>query len=387
LQFLPKTSIGNLLNFGFFSLCSIVGACQSRTFNRVPVGSNPETIGPTELKVAVDDLASKAILTTSMDIVKKQKPTTGSDLQNICKVVVPKLAFDGKLGEPNLPTLGHFALLSFLSYESLPDVESIAAELGYSKVVPFEDRSTSTTGFVFVHKDFLTVAFAGTEDMVDWKTDLDLVHKRTLFSLGVHKGFLRAYMGEGKSAVGVRQSVLDAVTKEGYPAKKVFVTGHSLGAGLSTLFSMNLAVREESVDIGVDVPATCDGLKGLSQNVAGVVNFASSRVGGHEFSQCYNKLLGEKTWRVIYDKDFLPYMPDRKFYKHVGKRVFITKDAKSIETPVGEDQEETITGFFEYMGLLLKGGIMGNVNDHMDYYIKIANALEPMCPSKRQPKK
>ena len=367
-------------------------SCKSRDFNVSDSKTSPtkpqnQAQNLTSEAQLVEDLPSRAFIPQTKKMAG-DIPLKG-DLHNICLEAVPKLAFNGKLEKPNLQTLAFFSLLSHISYEDLDTASEVGKLLGFKETVQIEDKTTSSTALLFVHEDYLILSLAGTNDPYDLITDLDLVTTKTLFGFGIHKGFLRAYMGNYASDAtkppkvkheGIRRGLLDTIQKYGYPNKKIFVTGHSLGAGLSTLFSMNLAIRELTKD-GAELPDSCGSLSGPINNVAGVINFASSRVGGHKFAECYQKLLGDKTWRVVNHRDFLPYMPDRRFYKHVGQRVALDADANINYTP--DTAEETVNGFFEFLSVLAQGGLGGSVTDHINYYIKMAHALEPKCSEKR----
>jgi Lipase (class 3) len=381
-----------LTRFSFLLLTFLLFiTCKSRNFNLAQTKSSASPKDQPELTPAqallLEDVMSKAFISEAA--IQSGLNPLRSDMANMCLDAIPKFTFDGQSLQPDMPTLGYFALLSYLAYEQPNIVLEVAKKMNFNETVLVEDPTTSSSAYLFVHDKYLILSFAGTKDPYDLVTDLDLITAKTLFGYGVHKGFLRAYMGDYDTDAtkpakpkfeGIRTALLETLAKYGYPSKKIFITGHSLGAGLATLLSMNLAVRELTNE-GKDLPDNCDNLKGPIQSIGGVVTFASSRVGGHDFAQCYQKLLGDKTLRVVNNIDFLPHMPDHRYYKHVGQRVFVDDTANITANP--EIAEETNQGFFTFLKLLAKGGLSANVADHLNYYIKFAHALEPKCPSKR----
>jgi hypothetical protein len=378
------------------TLCSIsVMSCKSRSFNLTQTKSAPPPAGGVAASQAqlVEDLVSRAFISQAgvqEALEQAQDIASGNAKGNICIEAIPKLSFDGENIKTDLPGIGFFSMLSHLSYETVDVANLVAKKMGFSEAVLLEDLSTSSKAYLYVHDKYLVLGFAGTKEPNDILTDIDLLTTKTLFGYGVHKGFLRAYMGDYETDAskpakprfeGIRGAVLEALPKYGYPAKKVFITGHSLGAGLGTLLAANLAVKELTNE-GKNLPDSCDAVNGPVQSVGGVFNFASSRVGGHDFAACYQKLLGSKTYRVVNDQDFLPYLPDGRFYKHVGQRVFLDKDANITFEP--NVAEETKSSFFDFLKVIAKGGLSKNILDHLNYTIKITHALEPSCPSTRK---
>lgn len=90
-----------------------------------------------------------------------------------------------------------------------------------------------------------------------------------------------------------------------YPGYKVFLTGHSLGAGLSSLVAFYLAL-----DPDLPKPISC-------------INFASPRVGGEDVFKAVHHL--EKTkqlrmLRIVNENDLFTTMP-KWWYRHFGHQI------------------------------------------------------------------
>jgi hypothetical protein len=107
----------------------------------------------------------------------------------------------------------------------------------------------------------------------------------------------------------ILKAVRDLLAK--YPGYKVYVTGHSLGAALSTIAAYYLSVEDD-----IPKPVTC-------------LNFASPRVGDRNFLQAiehlekYRKL---RHLRVVNEHDSITLMPILG-YTHVGMMVKVHKAA------------------------------------------------------------
>lgn len=149
------------------------------------------------------------------------------------------------------------------------------------------DSGTDTEGFIgYLPSDnSIYVTYRGSSSILNWISDLDAF--KTPYSsypecnCQVHKGF---YTAEQKVIAGVISEVkrLRGI----YPSSPIKVTGHSLGAALAQLTSMDL--------IKAGVPCT-------------VYNFGQPRVG----DQAYAKFSTGKvdTWRVTHNKDIVPHVP------------------------------------------------------------------------------
>ena len=129
------------------------------------------------------------------------------------------------------------------------------------------------------------VVYRGSESTKNWITNLDAIKiPYTSFpecNCQVHKGF---YQAEQTVIAGVINEVKALQQKlPGYVAK---VTGHSLGAALAQLTSMDLIKA------------------GISNSV---YNFGQPRTGDQKYAQFANSKV--TTWRVTHNKDQVPHLP------------------------------------------------------------------------------
>jgi len=120
----------------------------------------------------------------------------------------------------------HFACISRLVYKDLDkDVKKEFKDLGYTTVSFFDNDGAQA--YVLANKDRIVVAFRGTEpgEISDVLADLEATHTN-----GFHTGFLEEY-NKLEADVHSKVSKLKARNK-----RPVFVTGHSLGAAIASIF-------------------------------------------------------------------------------------------------------------------------------------------------------
>jgi kumamolisin len=193
--------------------------------------------------------------------------------------------------------------------------------------------STGPTFYGFIAQSTLNanrfvVALRGTSDGVEWWDDANAVFK-TPFMIPncgrVGSGFARIYntlevveRTTSNAAATARSSlrtngsfseqIADLITRRapaaahvaGLPASaSVEVTGHSLGAALATLYTMENACTKKITN-----PAIC--------------TFASPRVGDADFVSAFNAL-GLTSWRIVNQPDLVPNLPPESFgFAHVN---------------------------------------------------------------------
>ncbi|TVR59445.1 MAG: lipase family protein [Gemmatimonadales bacterium] len=194
-----------------------------------------------------------------------------------------------------------------------------------------EDRDRHVMAAVVWGRDLVLVVFRGSEqhttahcflEMVaggicaglptNWITNLSYrpLQPRSAWGPGVaiHPGF-----GDALDLVhgGIRDRVTEVLT----PERRLFITGHSLGGALATLFAFRAAA--------------VDGLP-----VQGVYTFGAPRVGNIPFADGYEALLGSRTHRWQNRSDPAPAVPPgQPFQLATTPRQLATDDHTMAGTP------------------------------------------------------
>ena len=176
------------------------------------------------------------------------------------------------------------------------------AEAGLNEVEFFSEKGTDC--FVASNRQFAIVAFRGTESrrregessfeniVIDLKTDL----KIRLVDWGpggkVHEGFNQA-LDQVWEKKGLRRTI--QTLREGH--RRIWITGHSLGAALATLAAYRYG------------------------HFQGLHTFGSPRVGDAGFKRVFD---GKgKAWRFVNNSDIVPRVPPPVLYQHVGELKYI----------------------------------------------------------------
>jgi hypothetical protein len=188
------------------------------------------------------------------------------------------------------------------------------------------DSKTDTTGYIgYLPSDkSIYVVFRGTDSLKNWIEDLDALKTDYVSypecKCQVHKGFYIDEQAVISFVVSEVKKLMSAHT--GYAVK---VTGHSLGAALAQLASMDI--------LKAGIPCT-------------VYNFGQPRTGDKTFASFASSKL--PIWRMTHNKDQVPHLPfttQMEFY-HVCREEFEDANHKlktcdtSCEDPTCADQYE-----------------------------------------------
>ena len=175
---------------------------------------------------------------------------------------------------------------------------------------------------------YIAVAFAGTDEKRDIYIDahVELVpfgtnntnYHTNDTSILVHSGFNHALFYDDLPI-----KLLNHVThlRKKYPTYKLYVTGHSLGAALSQLFSLYLSEY-------------------LPQDIIiNNLNYGCPKVGNKEWAHVMNRRKQISSWRYVHNKDIVPrLMVSPKFY-HAGHNFQFDKDfARVFYYHYGDDE-------------------------------------------------
>lgn len=195
----------------------------------------------------------------------------------------------------------------------------------------YEEKSKN---FVLVVSSFdrISVAFKGTTDIENFKTDMkvstthvsaaiptiqmedisgSILQTSEWKAARLHHGFVEAYLGLSDKLIAKLSDLVFSVKKP------IYLTGHSLGGALATICSIDIVLS-----LGVTDVYVC--------------TFGSPRCGNLFWAQMYDNLVPIH-WRVALRSDVITALP-RMAYSHVGKRVALSTrgdmflDPNAIET-------------------------------------------------------
>ena len=153
-------------------------------------------------------------------------------------------------------------------------------------------------GFVAKRPGAVFVSIRGTETPGEWLCDFEAVPTTSELDGGgtVHEGFQKVYEV-------IRENAFAGLTQAMQPGDQLFVTGHSLGAALATLFAYDAAAQIPNVQ---------------------VCTFAGPRTGLGNFVASFNQRV-PNSLRIVNRWDIVPNVPVPApplcLYKHVDSLV------------------------------------------------------------------
>ncbi|KAJ1284557.1 hypothetical protein BS78_03G213500 [Paspalum vaginatum] len=196
----------------------------------------------------------------------------------------------------------------------------------------------------------IVVAWRGTKRAVEWADDLDitLVPAAGVVGAGaggtqpaVHRGFLSVYASRNSTSrfnkQSAREQVLGEIRRllEAYKGEEcsITLTGHSLGAALSTLTAIDLVAN------GVNVRGGGSNNAATAVPVSAIV-FGSPRVGDDQFKKAFESSSswapggGARLLRVRNAPDVVPTILPAAFYKDVGAELLLdTRKSPYLKRP------------------------------------------------------
>ena len=182
-------------------------------------------------------------------------------------------------------------------------LKSILTKSPNCELYKFYDlASGSQVGVTISHKQKrICFVFRGSNQLIDWVHDFLICKREVECGGSVHLGFYKSLF-----ACDLYNNLKNDYLKlaDEYPEYNIYVTGHSLGAGLATLFSYFIA------DL-------------LDKNIT-LITFASPRVGNKEWANNFEAKKNLRHYRFVNKKDIVTAIPYFYFY-HVGNCIEIHK--------------------------------------------------------------
>jgi len=203
-------------------------------------------------------------------------------------------------GYADWPAANRLATISMMSYLPPYEAEPRMRSLGFDRVTTIV--AASMVGYVASQKDVTVIVFRGTDDTLDWFTNLNELAVQTPHGQ-MHKGFFNAYQS-------LKQQV--GAILEQNPPKYLWITGHSLGGAIAVVCAYDLT--EEG-----------------RRSVTGVITFGQPMVVRKPFTDYMDKLFLGKFVHFVNDADIVARIPPS--YAHCGSLVWFTKDGVKRSRP------------------------------------------------------
>lgn len=167
----------------------------------------------------------------------------------------------------------------------------------------------SAQAAVIEHKDYICLAFRGTNETKDWIDNINAFSVKALFG-EFHRGFYNSVEDLWHEI----EQKIDAIRQE--RKKPLFITGHSLGGAMASIAA--------SILIHEDKPFTS------------VYTFGQPRALTQSTSRIFNIECKDRYYRFHNNNDIVTRSPTRLMgYSHVGTYLYITAEGE-IHQDVGQ---------------------------------------------------
>ena len=168
--------------------------------------------------------------------------------------------------------------------------------------------------------DSIFVAFRGSNNIQDWINNFHIskIYPYDKYeNVGVENGFYSIYK---TFELPIFSNIVYLSIK--YNTSNLILTGHSLGAALSTLLAFD--ILNDDVYEGF--------------NIHSIITFGSPRVGNYEFS---NAIKNINSFRITHYYDIVPHLPQELLnYYHIGQEVWYNEDNTEYKICDDEDSED-----------------------------------------------
>jgi len=204
----------------------------------------------------------------------------------------------------------HCVDLSQASYSSISDLDSWTCKTCDQRVemdyVVEESGVRALQGYDS-YSESLFIAFRGSVNIQNWIDNIQIskISPYNDTSIGVSKGFYKAYNS-------IKPELFDNLANlvDKYNTRRILITGHSLGAAISTLMAYDIATMFPTYELSY------------------VVNFGSPRVGNTAFAKSFNGYSSSFThYRITHYYDIVPHVPEEFLgYEHVSDEIWYNEE-------------------------------------------------------------
>lgn len=257
--------------------------------------------------------------------------------------------------------------LAKAAYGEFDEAKAAAAGYGLTAFewIDLTQQFEDVYGFVAGGADYVVIAFRGTDpkNWKNWMTDLQATAARFdwLFQgaaeVGeVHAGFGHALFDAWAKIESALDKVMPRVSAGSDPAqvanrtqRTLWLTGHSLGAGLAVLTGAAFSMWTDQV----------------KRQVNGIYTFGQPRIGLYRFCGNYDHLLHERTFRFVNKKDLVPRVPFRGWdYADIGRMIhFDSNNEPQLQSAEWNNfLSRNLQSFSDFFDIITRFGT--GVNDH-----------------------
>jgi len=150
--------------------------------------------------------------------------------------------------------------------------------------------------------NIIIITFRGTDSIIDCYYDLKFLKRHIDFSnIEIHDGFFNQLMS-------VYNEILESLNElfNINSLYNIYITGHSAGAGQSTILSYLLS-------------------KKYHDKIIKLITFGSPRIGNYEWKEAFNNTKNILYYRITNEGDIITSIPNIYYY-HVGINIHLTID-------------------------------------------------------------
>jgi len=239
---------------------------------------------------------------------------------------------------PNLLVMRDIGLAAKLAYEEASVIKYFCQQWKMDFETFFDFPVQNTQAYIMYDQQNIVLSFRGTEllNAHDWAADFQvkltsmIAHASDGASAEmetpkvlVHSGFL--------SALGLKSTVTDSPFEKIYGVlsqmlakapRKVWITGHSLGAALASIFVAQLILDDDEI----------------LDSLAGLYTYGQPRCGDESYCKIFNDLESSgKLYRAVYKKDIVTRVPPKVLnYRHHGSKIDMVSDTSIV---CGKDKD------------------------------------------------